>query len=224
MSRVSNAASAATRAARMSTWAYFGCLVRHPRRTWADLLADPARLRYGFAAVVVVGVGYAITVAGIALSDGLPSTPWLTIPRSHYFTWEAFFIAPVTVLCWILAAGVAHLLCKLLHGSGTFDDTLALLGYAVAVPTLITLIPDAVHAVFTAMGWLSRAAWEQAVSEPGTPDFLFLWIDMLAYAAGLLWFFPLAVATAQRLHGWRAVVAGVAGALVYQGVYVIFIR
>jgi hypothetical protein len=207
-----------------STGAYFWLFVRHPRQSWAQLLADPARLRHGLLAVLVVGVGYAATVEGIALSGGTPSRPWLAIPVVDYFRWEALFIAPVTLLCWILATGVMHLLSKLFHGAGTFEDTLALLGFAVALPTLVSLLPDAVRAVLTSVGVLSRAAWEQAVSEPGTPDWLFLWSYMSAYLVGLLCLFPLSVATAQRLRRWPAVVVGLVGAVVYQGVYVVFIR
>lgn len=199
-SRASNPSSAAACFSLMSTCTYLGRCVRHPRQTWADLLADPARLRHGFTAVLVVGMGYALTVAGIALSNGRPSAPWLAIPESQYFIWEALFIAPVTLLCWILAAGVTHLICKVLHGSGNLDDTLALLGFAVAVPTLITLIPDAIRTTLTAAGWLNRAAWEACRLSAGHIG-LSLSVDryVLAYIAGLLWLFPLAVGTAQGL-------------------------
>jgi hypothetical protein len=207
-----------------STWAYFGRFVRHPRQTWTTLLADPARLRYGLLAVLFVGVGYGLTEAGIALSGGTPSTPWLAIPASEYFKCEALFSAPVTLLCWILAGGVVHLLSKLFRGDGTFDDTLALLGFAIALPTLVSLIPDAARAVLTSAGVMSRPAWEQAISEPGTPDWLFLWSYMVAYMIGLLCLFPVAVATAQGLRRLPAVIVGLAGAVVYQGVYFIFIR
>jgi hypothetical protein len=123
----------------------------------AVLLADQGRLRYGFEAVLFVGVGYALTTAGIAQSGGTPSTPWLAIPQTDYFKWKAFFVAPVTLLCWVLAAGVMHLLSKLFQGRGTFDDMLALLGFAIALPTLVSLLPDFTRAVLTTVGVLSRA-------------------------------------------------------------------
>jgi hypothetical protein len=188
------------------------------------VFSNPARLRQGFFAVLAVGVGYAFTVAGIAFSGGTPSTPWLAIPESEYFKWETLFIAPVTVLCWVLAGGVVHLLSKLCGGSGTFEGTLARLGFAVAVATLITLVPDAIRAAMTSGGLLSRAAWEQAISQPGTADFVFLWSSMIAYLVGLVWLFVLVTSRAERLRGWKAIVVGVVGALVYQGVYLIFVR
>jgi hypothetical protein len=188
------------------------------------LAEHPRRLRCGFFAVAGVGVGYAITVAGIALSGGTPSTPWLAIPASEYFKWEALFIAPVTLLCWVLAAGVVYLLGRAVGGVGTFEATLTQVGFAIATATLITLIPDAARAAMTSVGALSRADWEQAVASPGSPDFVFLWTDMLAYLVGLLVLFTLAAARAERLRGWRAASVGVTGALLYQGVYLIFIR
>lgn len=47
---------------------------------------------------------------------------------------------------------------------------------------------------------------------------------MIAYLVGLLCLFALSVATAERLTRWPALVVGVSGVLVYQGVYLIFIR
>jgi hypothetical protein len=213
-----------TRRPAASTWAYFAAFVRHPTRTWAQLLSDPARLRYGFLAVLTVGLGYAVTIAGIAWSGGTPSLPWLAIPPAEYFKWEVLFVAPVTVLCWVLAGGVMHLLSKPFGGRGTFDDTLASLGFAIALATFISLIPDAIRALLTSLGVINRAAWERAVYEPGTADFVFLWAYMIAYMLALLSLLPVSVVWSQRLQRWPAIVVGIAGAVVYQGVYFIFIR
>jgi hypothetical protein len=207
-----------------STWAYFAAFTRHPARTCAQLLSDPARLRFGFFAVLSVGLGYALTVAGIAWSGGTPSLPWLAIPPTEYFRWEVLFVAPVTVLCWVLAGGVMHLLSKPFGGRGSFDDTLALLGFAIAFATLISLVPDAIRALLTSLGVMSRAAWEKAISEPGTPDFVFLWAYMIVYLLALLCVFPVTVAWSQRLRSWQAIVVGIVSAVLYQGVYFIFIR
>jgi hypothetical protein len=207
-----------------STWAYFAAFIRHPSRTCAQLLSDPARLRFGFFAVLTVGLGYTLTIAGIAWSGGIASPPWLVIPQAEYFKWEVLFVAPVTVLCWVLAGGVMHLLSKPFGGRGTFEDTLALLGFAIAFATFISLIPDAIHALLTSLGVLSRAAWEQAISQPGTPDFVFLWAELVGYMLALLCVFPVTVAWSQRLRSWQAIVVGIISALIYQGVYFIFIR
>jgi hypothetical protein len=207
-----------------STLAYFAAFVRHPAQTSGQLLSDPARLRYGFFAVLTVAFGYAVTIAGIAWSGGVASPPWLVIPQAEYFKWEVLFVAPVTVLCWVLAGGVVHLLSKPFGGRGSYDDTLALLGFAIAFATFITLIPDAIRALLTSVGVMGRAAWEQAISQPGTPDFVFLWVDIIAYMLALLCVFPVVAAWSQRLQKWPAILIGIVGAVLYQGVYFIFIR
>jgi hypothetical protein len=213
-----------TRRPATSTWGYFAAFARHPTRTWAQLLGDPARLRYGFFAVLTVALGYSATIAGIAFSGGTPSPPWVAIPPAEYFKWEALFVAPVTVLCWVLAGGVMYLLSKPFGGGGSYDDTLAVLGFAIALPTCISLIPDAVRALLTSVGVVNRAAWEAAVSEPGTTDFVFLWGYMIVYVLALLCLFPISVGCSQRLRSWPSIAVGVTGAIVYQAVYFIFIR
>jgi len=207
-----------------SVWTYFAAFIRHPAPTCAQLLGDPARVKHGFFAVLLVGLGYAVTIAGIACSGGTPSPPWLAIPSAEYFKWEVLFVAPVTVLCWILAGGVMHLLSKVFGGRGTYDDTVALLGFAIAFATFISLIPDAVRALLTSAGVMNRAAWEAAVSEPGTADFAFLWTYIIAYLLALLCLFPISIAQSQRLRTWPAIVVGIVGAVVYQAIYFVFIR
>jgi hypothetical protein len=207
-----------------STWRYAEHFRHQPMRIWAHLLVHPHRLRYAVLAVFGVGVGYGLVEAGIAVAGGTPSPPWLAIPAADYFKWEALFSAPVTLLCWILAAGVMHLLARPFGGHGTFDDTLALLGFAVAVATLIALIPDSVTVGLMVVGVMSRPAWEQAISQAGTPDWLLLWAYMLAYVIALLCLFPTVVAASEGLRRWRAVLVGVIGAVLYQGIYFIFIR
>ena len=110
------------------------------------------------------------------------------------------------------------------RGEGTFEDTLALLGFAVALPTLLSLIPDGIRAALTTLGLQDRRAWEAAVALPGTADWWFLWTYMAAYVVGLLGLFPLAVAAAHRLRCRPAVAVGLVGAVLYQGVYLIFVR
>ena len=53
---------------------------------------------------------------------------------------------------------------------------------------------------------------------------MFLRSYMVAYMIGVLLLFPISVATAQRLRRWPALVVGLIGAVVHQGVYLIFIR
>ena len=208
-----------------SMWHYLGLTLVAPRKSFAKLMQDSRRLRLGFEAVLFVALGYTVALILIASSPGRISkiAAWVTIPLEHYFFWEVFFIGAVTFGCWILASGVVYLLSRLVSGKGSYDDTLALLGFAVAVPTTFAFLHDSVTGFMTATGMMSAAAWERSITTPGVGLVLF-WAYMVIYLLGLLVLFPLATAAAQKLRGWHTLWLGWVGVAVYQGIYFIFIR
>jgi len=80
----------------------------------------------------------------LALAGGEPAIPPLpAIPARDYYFLQVFFMPLVMISAWILASGVVQLLGKPFGGNGTFEDTLSLLGFGIAVPTYVTLILDA---------------------------------------------------------------------------------
>lgn len=110
-------------------WHYFGGTIVHPRSTFEQLINDPRHLALGLTAILVIGLLYTMTVAGLATVDAKISTPaWVAIPEERYYFLEIFFALPATALVWILAAGFAHLISKPFGGQGTFEQTLAVLG------------------------------------------------------------------------------------------------
>ena len=71
------------------------------------------------------------------------------------------------VLDWILAAGVAHLLARPLGGKGTFEATLATLGFAFTLASFVTWIPETVGTVLNLTGTVPTAEWIRVSNEPG---------------------------------------------------------
>jgi hypothetical protein len=209
----------------ISFWTYLGLILIAPYNGFTKLVQDPRRLRLGFEAVLFVAIGYTVALILIASSPGRISkmAAWLAIPLERYFFWEVFFIGAVTFGCWILASGVVYLLSRVVGGKGTFDDTLAALGFAVAIPTTFAFLHDCITGFMTATGIMSAAAWERSISTPGIGMVLF-WAYMLIYLLGLLVFFPIATTISQRLNRWHGLWIGLLGVAVYQGVYFIFIR
>jgi hypothetical protein len=210
---------------RASFWTYLGLILTSPVKGFTKLMQDSRRLRLGVQAVLFVAIGYTVALILIASSPGRISkmAAWIAIPLERYFFWEVFFIGAVTFGCWILASGVVYLLSRVLGGQGTFDDTLAALGFAVAIPTTFAFIHDCVTGFMTATGIMSAAAWERSISTPGVGMVLF-WAYMLIYLLGLVVFFPVATSVSQRFHRWHGLWLGLLGVVVYQGVYFIFIR
>jgi hypothetical protein len=195
-----------------------------PRKTFGRLMQDERRVGLGSRAVGLVAAGYtASLVLWFFIGGRSRIDPWLRIPLESYFFWEIFFIGIVTLGCWILASGVVYVLGKQVGGTGRFEDTLAALGFAVAVPTLIPLGIDVVLGLAIALGLAEASSWTNAMSTPGFWRGLML-VYMLGYLIGLVLLFPLATRAAQNLPGWRALLLGLVGVLVYQGVYFIFIR
>ncbi len=217
----------ATKETASQNTSFWNCLVSSvvaPRMTFERLKSNPLRLELGFKAVALVAVGYTVSLALITWGGGQSRiAPWLAIPLESYFFWETFFIGIVTLGCWVLALGVVQLLSKLAGGKGSFEDTAALLGFAIAVPTLLPLLIDPVKEPLVIMGYVNVLSWTNVLSTPGFWMVLML-IYIFGYLIGLGVLFPLATMAAHGLRGWKAVGIGLIGAMVYQGVFFIFVR
>jgi hypothetical protein len=175
--------------------------------------------------MVATAVGYAAAIAVLAWGGDRPGNwgPWLRIPSDSYFWWECVFIGPVIVGSGLLAAACMYLLAKAAGGTGSFDDTLALTGPAVAFATLFTLVPDLVIGVLLVTHVLDLDAWMYGITHAGLTLFL-VWAYMLLYIAAFTVAFPLVVATVHRLRPVVAAPIGLAGLVVYQGVMFVFVR
>jgi hypothetical protein len=174
---------------------------------------------------VAIAFAYAAVIALLAAGGDRPGDlkPWLDIPASEYFWWEALFIAPVIVAGGLLATSCMYLLARAAGGTGTFDDTLALVGPTVAGCTLFTLIPDLTIAVLLTTGLLDAGAWLRDITRPSLTLAL-VWAYLALYAVAFLTAFPMVVAAAHRIRALPAVAIGSASFVVYQGVLVVFVR
>ncbi len=129
-------------------------------------MLDPHRLRYGTQAVLLAACLYTLVYVFLVLGGGAPSAfaPWLAIPRESYYAWSRFMLAPSMFGCWILSAGAGHLLCRPAGGKGTFEDTLAALGFAIAASTLVSLLHDLPDTFLIAVGLLDAREYEAALN------------------------------------------------------------
>jgi len=195
-----------------------------PLRAARRRLADPARLRVGMTWLVGVALGYAACVLVLGLGGARPGVaPWLTIPASSYFLWEAVFIAPVIVAGGVLAAGCMHLLARAARGVGRFDDAMALIGQVIGLCTLITLVPDLVVGTLLCAGLVDAEAWMRAITHP-TAVLGLVWVYLLAYVAAFLVAFPVVARAAYHVSRARAVAIGWAVFVIYQGFVYVFVR
>jgi hypothetical protein len=206
---------------------YFLTTVLRPRQSFQALATDPNQVRRSFVVMLIMALCYTMAILFLALSQThieFALKPFLRIPEESYYFWETFLIAPVLLLDWILVAAVVHLFSKFWHGQGSFETTLSLLGYSIAIPTYLTLIPDAITGLLSALGILNQVAWVNQLNTPGSWAFLFVWTIMLAEVLWIAALFTLALRTAQGISWRKAGLVGILGFILYQALLLVFLR
>jgi hypothetical protein len=201
---------------------YYGTIVK-PGKTFGALKEDPRNLRFGFRALLIMAALYSFVYLFLIYGGGQPFKPWLNIPLNEYYRYNVFFCAPSMVLGWILAAGVVQIISRLFSGTGTFEQTLCVLGFGIGIASWSTGFHDLLTSFLGAIHVISQRDYEMALNSPTIWRTL-LWIQMLIY---LLWFLILFREGVQQIHGlkgWKAALAGTAGFIVYQGFFLIFNR
>lgn len=201
-----------------------GTLLR-PRQTFELLLKDDRRLKFGFIAISIAAVVYTLVYIFLTIGGGAPSsfTPWLAVPKDVYYSYNRFWLAPSMFGCFILAAGVAHLLSRLCSGKGSFEDTLSVFGFGITIATFFSALHDLTDSFLGAIGLLDLRWYELALNSPT------IWraILLTLYSIALIMLFLLlikGVAAAQKIKPGYAILIGSIAAIVYQGIFFIFNR
>lgn len=176
-------------------------------------------------ALCINAVLYTLVYVNLTIAGGAPSsfTPFLAIPKDHYYFYNQFMLAPSMFLCWILAGGVIQLMSRFFGGKGTFEDTLSLLGFSISIACLASLLHDLPDTSLGALGIIDLNEYEVALNSP-TIWRAILWF---LYSFSLLWFivlFTKAVRVVQRINSRPAFVVGFFAFLVYQSIFLVFNR
>lgn len=203
----------------------YGNVFIMPRRSFQNILANNSRLRYGFFAFLIPAIGYTAFYIMAWYAGGAPSTfkPWLAIPMEEYFKYDIFLTLPGYFLSWIAAAAVVHLLAKSFKGSGSFDDTLVVLGFGIGVASWSTMLHDLSDAVLSVTGVISMKEYEQLLNEPTFWRYLLLSL----YVIYFFWFtilFSKGIKEAQGISTAKSILLSLTGLVVFQTVLLIFIR
>jgi hypothetical protein len=215
-----------TKAEQPSFLAVYGAAFARPKRAMAALLDEPRRLRWGAYGVAITALTYTLVYFFLSQNGGRPTvfTPWLAIPAEVYYRYNLVLHAPSVLLAWIAAGGFAQLTARALGGRGAFEDTLAVVGLGIGVASWATGLHDVATTFLGYLGRLDQRAYEDAMSTAGTGPNRLIWSLMLIYLACFVLLFTRGVEAAHGLRPARALLAGLAGVAVYQGVFVIFNR
>lgn len=208
----------------MNFWKYFFEVIYKPQSTFDLLLSDSQHLTQGIKSLFLIGVLYTFTDIGLAVIQAEIMIPaWVLIPKDEYYFWEIFFTIPVFIVTWILASGLIQLLSKIFKGSGTFESTAAVLGFALSIPNFVTWIPETIGTVLCLMGVMTQKDWIEVSSEPGFWKIFAQTYQFVAHA----WFIILTwigVAKVQKLQWWQAGMVTVITVVIISFFVLIFIR
>lgn len=202
---------------------YRGFFIR-PRRTAEALVGDARGVRFGTFALLITVILYTLVYVFLILGGGRPTfKPWLAIPTESYYRFNVFLLAPSMFMGWILAAGVVQLLARRFSSTGSFEDTLGVLGFGIGIPSWSTLLHDLVTSFLGAVHVINQREFEDALNAPTFWRAL-LWFLMTLYAVWFVVAFAAGIGAAQRVRRGPAVILGAIGFVIYQGVLLIFIR
>ena len=115
--------------------------VTRPAKAFDALKSKPAPV-WGFWVVLVFNLLISITtlLAQYLLRQPPFLESWLTfLPTENYRLAEMFFLPPLRILVWVMAAGVIHLELRLANKASNFDIILNIsgLGYLVMMPFVL---------------------------------------------------------------------------------------
>ncbi len=195
-------------------WSYCWGTIACPRGTFKYTTGEGNKVAYGFAAVMVLSILYSVSVL-IGYGKGLSPVgyePFLRIPAESYYLWQTFFTIPVGLIGWILFVGSAQLLSRTLGGQGTFEDSLAVLGFPFILMLPFGWFPEMMVMSF-APEWWGTPAW-------GTTDLVLVGVSTL-------WFLiasAIALRQAQNLSLSRAVFAALVSLVPVMGVQMTYLH
>lgn len=161
----------------------------------------------------------------LTIGKGAPSvfTPWLNIPRDSYYSINRFLLAPSMLLCWITASAYIQIMSRSFRGSGTFEQSLAVLALSISIAMWGGLIHDLPMSFMSATGIIDARQHEIDMNSP-TIFRTLLWICYSIYFIAFLILFPLAVKVVHRLSIIKSILIGWTAFIIFQVVFLIFNR
>jgi hypothetical protein len=199
--------------------------VLNPRKSFEDLISSENYFSLGFKYILIPIIAYTLMYIFLTIGNGAPSvfTPWLNISREKYYSIDRFLLAPSMILCWITASAIIQILSRLFKGSGTFEQTLAVIALCISISMWGGLIHDLPMSFLSAIRIIDAKQHEIAMNSP-TIFRTLLWIFYSVYFIAFLALFPLAVKVTQKLSTLKSIIIGWTGFIIFQLIFLIFNR
>jgi hypothetical protein len=196
----------------------------NPSRSFSDVLSGNY-FRDGFLFMLIPLVLYTLMYIMLYLGNGAPSTftPWLNIPTEHYYFYNQFLVAPSMLLAWFASAAFLQVISHSANGTGTFEQTLAILGLSISVAMWSTLLHDLMMSFLSAIHLIDAKEHEIAMNSP-TIWRTVLWICFSVYLIAFTSLFYKTVRVVHELGRWKSFLIGMLTFFLFQGIFLIFNR
>lgn len=200
-------------------------IITRPKKAFETLLADPAHFRLGFVYIAIPIAAYTLMYIFLTIGNGAPSvfTPWLNIPKDIYYAINRFLLAPSMILCWFAATAFIQVFARLSNGTGSFEQTLAVLALSISIAMWGGLIHDLPMSFLSAIGVIDARQHEIDMNSP-TIFRTLLWICYSIYFVAFLTLFPSAVRAVHKLSRIKSIVIGWAAFIIFQLIFLVFNR
>lgn len=206
-----------------SSIGYFFRTVFAPGRAFRRLMDDPRPFGRGLRTVVATGILCSLTAAALAVEGAVPMAPiFIPVTTENFYFWQMLFTLPVLVTAWIVTSAVVHALGRGRKRGGSFKRTLALFGFAQAVPLLLIWAVQTAVAVFYSLG-MGQQEMVDILSTPSAFQTGFLAV----FGAALAWSFLLACLAAsvsQKVRWAYALFLGVLAEALFVGPVAFLLR
>lgn len=133
------------------------------------------------------------------------------------------FCTPSMFACWVLASGVAQLVSRLFSGSGSFEDTAAVLGFGIGIATWSSLVHDLTDAALGALGVIDMRQYERALNEP-TVWCAILWALYSIYLAWFILLFSKGMGAAHKTRRGSSLLMAITAFIIYKCFFLVFNR
>ena len=197
--------------------------VRSPKAVITRLATDSNAMSTGLKHVLLLAVLYELAILLWAVGGATPTLPaFVSIPDDRYYYYQLIFMMPMIVTAWLVAAGVAYVLARLLGGNGSYDAILGGFGIATLFSSYFTLIPDFVQGVLWTRGWVPFSEYQDATSRG--PLLAVVWSYMLAYNVSHLILYAATLRFSQNLGTLKSAFVATISFFVSVGLFITIVR
>jgi hypothetical protein len=196
---------------------YFYEYIVNPRRASEEIAKDKSGLWAGLWWVIIFCICYSITVCIFYILGHVPvSIPFLPIPLEKWYLIQTFTTLPVGLAGFLAYSGLAYLLCKVIGGRGSFDQTFASQAFTLHIPTFVFMwIPETFLAPFLIASGMNALPWPEWVENVRIFVLPFIWIFIIS---------TIALSEIHKIRWWKSIPIIIVSAIPMAGIMAVFIR